>query len=241
LKHLRYTMLPLLLAGFVMSLTVNADAFLFKKKAPVPCPTMSVVVLDFSMAPRVREDRSCETGEFYYDTKKVETEKDIRGYWFGSQDVYYNENMGRIAADLFTEALCAHQVFQIYRRADLKLYYADKKDVLKSKFKMSSGKLNEAILTLNPVAIGQEIGVEKVIVGHICDAEMRKNRTFGPWSSAASFTISIYDVKTGQLDFSSEYADVDSLSSQYSLFEKHAEDFVDDVVKHYTNQHRHKR
>lgn len=225
-----------------MSLTVSSEAFVFgKKQAPVQCPTMSVVVLDFSVAPRVREDRVCETGEFYYDTKKLETEKDIRGYWFGSQDVYYNANIGRIAADLFTEALCAHQVFQIYRRADLKLYYADKKDVLRSKFKLSDDELDEAILTLNPVAIGREIGVEKVIVGHICDSEMRKNRTFGPWSSATSYTISIYDVKSGRLDFSSEYRDVDAFSSQYSMFEKHADSFVSDVVKHYTNQHRHFR
>jgi hypothetical protein len=78
-------------------------------------------------------------------------------------------------------------------------------------------------------------------VGHICDSEMRKSRTFGPWSSAASYTVSVYDVKSGGLDFSSEYRDVDSLSTQYALFEKHAETFARDIMEHYTNQHTHRR
>lgn len=195
--------------------------------------TLRLAVIDFSMAPRVVEKRDECTRKLHYAEKDVKTEKDVRGWWFGAQDVYYNENMGRIAADLFEEAIGETYCYELYRRSNLKYYYADKKDILRDKLKLSGKELNKAVLALNPVAIGREIGVDKVVVGHITDSEMRHNRTFGPYSSAASFEVSVYDCKTGKQEYTRQFYNVKGFRSQYSLFEQAAGKFAKDLQQVY--------
>ena len=212
----------LLLGGCAMGMFGRA-------KSPAPCSNDIVAVLDFSMAPRVVEERDPCTRKKLQCTKPVESEKDIRGWWFGSQDVYYNDNMGRIAADLFSDALRNCGTFQVYSRNDLRRYYADKSEAINEQFKMDRKQLDEALVALNPVSIGREIGVQKVVVGQICDTEMRHSRTFGPFSSAVSFTVSLYDVATGQLEFSQTYSDRDAFSTPYAMFEDFAGEFVADM------------
>ncbi|RMH26972.1 MAG: hypothetical protein D6691_07315 [Candidatus Hydrogenedentota bacterium] len=191
------------------------------------------VVLDFTMAPRVVEYRD-EHRRLKYAEKPVETEKDVRGWWFGSNDVYYNANMGRIAADLFDEALHNAGLFNLVSRQDLRLYYADKKAYLQKKMKLGDKEAAQALEKLNPILIGRELGVEKVIVGHICDSEFRKNRTFGPFASVTSFQVSVYDVRTGELEFTRNYGGHDLFASQYTNFERRAARFVRDLKKHYS-------
>lgn len=232
--HVMTRYLRLLAIGLLLVAAVGAWAGQKSKKAgnEERC-TLRLAVLDFSMAPRVVEKRDECTRKLHYAEKPVEAEKDIRGWWFGAQDVYYNDNMGRIGADLFEEAIAGTSLYELYRRSDLKYYYADKKDVLRGKLKMSSKELEQSVLALNPVAIGREIGVDKVVVGHISDSEMRHNRAFGPYSSAASFEVSVYDVKTGKQEYTRQFYKVKGFRSQYSIFEKAASQFVKDLQKVY--------
>src|SRR5690606_29814321 len=138
-----------------------------KQKAPAgPAPT--AVVLDFSVAPRVSEQRDCCTRNINYREKDVETEKDSRGWWLGRQDIYVNGNVGRMAADLMAERLQEDCTYKVVSRGDLKYYYADKRDLIAKKFpQMSSDEVKKSILVLDPVSIGKELGVQKVMVGHI--------------------------------------------------------------------------
>ncbi len=225
---------PLLAIVVVVIAAVGAWAGSKARKAEegARC-TLRLAVIDFSMAPRVVEKRDECTRKLHYAEKDVKTEKDVRGWWFGAQDVYFNENMGRVAADLFEEAIGATSCYELYRRSNLKYYYADKKDILRDKLKLSGKELEKAMLALNPVAIGREIGVDKVVVGHITDSEMRHNRAFGPYSSAASFEVSVYDCKTGKQEYTRQFSNVKAFHSQYSLFEKAASQFATDLQEVY--------
>jgi hypothetical protein len=206
------------------------------RRPPAPPATQTVAVLDFSMAPRVVERRDPHTRQMRYSTKPVETEKDLRGWWFGSQDVYYNANMGRIAADVFGEAMQQCSLFNVYSRDDLRCYYADKADVLHEQLSINDKQVEQALLTMNPVSVGRELGVQKVLVGHICDSEMRHNRTSGQFSAATSFSVSLYDVATGKLEFTRNYGGVKSRRSQYSAFEEDAQRFVRDIKAQYAGR-----
>jgi hypothetical protein len=191
------------------------------------------VVLDFSVAPRVHEERDCCTRRLGFTEKEVVTEKDSRGWWLGRQDIYVNANIGRIAADLLTERLRNDCIYQVRSRSDLKYYYADKKDLLHDKFKnLSSDELKKAILLLDPVSIGRELGVQKVVVGHICDSELRKAVAPGSFASVASLTVAVFDVASGRIEFEKCYRKISNHQTQYFHFEKIAEEVARDIAFH---------
>lgn len=186
---------------------------------------IKIAVLDFSVAPRVVERRD-ERRRLVRTEKSVTTEKDVRGWWFGSNDVYYNENVGRIAADIFDEELRKSPMFDVYSRQDLRRFYAEKAARIAKKLNMDDKQARASLEKLDPLAIGRELGVDKVVVGRICDAEFRKNRTFGPFASVTSFNVSVYDVKTGHVDFSKTYGGHDMFTSVYGNFESRAKKFA---------------
>lgn len=191
----------------------------------------TAVVLDFTVAPRVSESRDCCTRLVSYREKEVVTEKDSRGWWFGRQDIYVNSNVGRIAADRLTDELRKQCIYQVRSRADLRYYYADKKDLIRQKFgHLSSDELNKAVLVLDPVSIGREMGVQKVVVGHICDAELRKAVMPGSFASVASLTVAVFDVASGRMEFEKCYTKIANHSTQYFHFGKIAEEVTRDLA-----------
>lgn len=202
----------------------------FSAKKPAPnrqeaAGQIKIAVLDFSVAPRVVERRD-ERRRLVRTEKPVTTEKDVRGWWFGSNDVYYNENVGRIAADIFDEELRKSSLFDVYSRQDLRRFYAEKAARIARKLNLDDKQARASLEKLDPLAIGRELGVDKVVVGRICDAEFRKNRTFGPFASVTSFNVSVYDVKTGRVDFSKTYGGHDMFTSVYANFESRAKKFA---------------
>lgn len=221
---------PALCALWVATLmllpTLSGCASFGWRQLPPPGGTcVSAVVLDFSQAPRDVERRdTCRN--LVYGEKDVETEKDRRGWWGGAQDVWYNENWGYILADLVSDQLRDGGVFNIRSRDDLKYYYADKKEILGTKLNLSGKELDRAVLALNPVNIGREMGVDKVVVGHLVDAELRQNRLAGFYASVARVNISIYDTKTGNLEFSEEFCNIRRASTTYGNLNDIAEQFA---------------
>lgn len=201
-----------------------------KQKAPAgPAPT--AVVLDFSVAPRVSEQRDCCTRRINYREIDVETEKDSRGWWLGRQDIYVNANIGRTAADLMAERLHEDCVYKVTSRGDLKYYYADKRDLIAKKFpKMTSDEVKKSILLLDPVSIGREMGVQKVVVGHICDSELRKAVAPGSFASVASLSVAVFDVASGRIEFQQCYTKFRNHSTQYFHYEKIAEEVAYDIL-----------
>lgn len=191
----------------------------------------TAVVLDFSVAPRVSEQRDCCTRRINYREKDVQTEKDSRGWWLGRQQIWVNANIGRMAADLLTDQLIEDCVYKVRSRGDLKYYYADKRDLIAKKFpNMSTDEVKKAILLLDPVSIGREMGVQKVIVGHICDAELRKAVAPGSFASVASLSVAVFDVASGQIEFQQCYTKIRNHSTQYFHMEKIAEEVSHDIM-----------
>lgn len=209
--------------------SVAQSAFHHKPQAAGPCPT--AVVLDFSVAPRVVESRDCCTRRINYREREVVTEKDSRGWWLGRQDIYVNANIGRIAADLMAEKLREEGVYQVRSRGDLKIYYADKKDLLNKKFSMTRDEINKAILLFDPVSIGREMGVQKVVVGHICDSELRKPLAPASFATVASFQVAVFDVASGMIEFQQCYSKFENHRTQYFAWENMALEVSHDILQ----------
>lgn len=224
----RYTICKrpcLLLIALLLATCIPAAAEVQK---PANCQT--AVVLDFSVAPRADEKRDCCTRRLGYTEKEVVTEKDYRGWWLFHQDLYFNSNVGRMAADIFSDYLRDNGIYQVVSRGDLKYYYADKRDLIQKKLALKGDALEKSILQLDPVMIGREMGVDKVIVGHICDSELRKAVAPGSFTSVVSMNVAIFDVASGTLDFDKCYMDYRSHSTQYFHYEKLAAKFAKDVL-----------
>jgi hypothetical protein len=230
--HIRlFAPLALLLSVVTFAMPVHAQLIPRLKPKPLAGPAPSAVVLDFSVSPRVSEARECCTRRITYEEKDVKTEKDSRGWWLGRQDIWVNSNVGRMAADLMSDQLQADCVYKLRSRGDLKYYYADKKDLIKKKFpNMSSDEVKKSILLLDPVSIGREMGVQKVIVGHICDSELRKAVAPGSFASVASFSVAVFDVASGQIEFQQCYSKIRNHSTQYFHYEKIAEEVSHDIM-----------
>jgi len=225
------TSIALLLALFLLPQPAFARLFGHHHSNPegvAPC----AVVLDFSVSTRAAEVRDCCTKDLGYLEKEVVTEKDRRGWWLGRQDLYFNSNVGRMAADIFAEKIHDSGIYQVISRENLKYYYADKKDLIRGKLGLTGDALNKAILQLDPVQIGREMGVHKVIVAHICDSELRKAVLPGSFASVVSMQIAIFDVATGRIEFETCLKKIRNHSTQYFHYEEIAEDFLEDLRHH---------
>ena len=206
-KMIAVRRIPFLFAALATLLIAAAPTAAQARKPACPqAKGVTAVVLDFSLADRMVEKRDPCTRELQTGTKPLDTEADVRGWWLGSVDVYYNANIGRQAATLVSDALRKSCVFDMYSRQDLRRYYMDKREVLEKQFtQLSDKEVDHALLALNPVKVGKQLGVDKVIVGRICDSELRHSRAFGYFTSAASLWVTVYDVKTGRTEFQQEY------------------------------------
>lgn len=223
-----FTLVKVALALFLIP--VGTASFGQQAAAPVHSQPKAVV-LDFTVGPRIAERRDPVTRELIQTAKEVKTERDSRGWWFGRQDIYVNENIGRIASDLISEQIKNDQTFPVLSRHDLKYYYADKKDIIRKRLELSGDELKKSILVLDPVKVGQELGVQKVIVGHICLSELSKSRRVGNFTSSAILDVVMYDVATGRVEFHQRYDSDRKHSTQYFHYEKIAEQVSNDLLQ----------
>ncbi|PKO20047.1 hypothetical protein CVU37_00840 [candidate division BRC1 bacterium HGW-BRC1-1] len=194
------------------------------------CTGPRVAVLDFPMAPRLTEWRD-ENRQLQRDVKPVKAEKEIRGWWFNSQNIYFNGNLGRIAGDLYADALRGTGVMQVVSRQDIKYYYASKREKLAAKFKLTDEEMNAALAKIDPLAIGRELGVDKVVVGRICDSELRHSRTFGYFGTAQSLNVVVLDVATGQAEYERGAFGFKGRTTQYGALEEEAGKFAADYAR----------
>jgi hypothetical protein len=122
-------------------------------------------------------------------------------------------------------------VYQVRSRGDLKVYYADKKELINDKFSMTREEVNKAILLLDPVSIGREMGVQKVVVGHICDSELRKSRMPGSFATVASFQVAVFDVASGMIEFQQCYTKFENHRTQFFAWQQLAKEVSYDILQ----------
>ena len=164
--------------------------------------------------------------------KPLETESDIRGWWLMSQDLYFNGNVGSMAADIISDTLKRECLFEMFPREDLRRILADKRDILKEKLNVSGDKLDAAVAKIDPVKLGRELGVDFVVLGHICSAETRHSRSAGYFNTTLAFSVVIVNVHTCRPVFQFSYGGQKGRYLQYGAFEYYAGILAGDIRKH---------
>lgn len=217
----------------VLAVALLAGLPLLAAAQPCPvakaCPT--IAVLDFALMDRCLEERDPCTRELNYEQKPYETGKHIRGWWTSAQNVYYNANIGRQAADIVTREIQAQGVAKTVSRQQIRYYMQDKRDLLQSKLDLDEKQSYLALLKLDPVQVGRELGADKVVVGRICDAELRNSRFSTYFASAATFEVAVIDVRSGQVEWNESYGGWRGHQSLYGAFEHYGRQVVEDIAR----------
>lgn len=131
------------------------------------------------------------------------TPREIKGWWFGSRDLYYNPNVGEKLGDALADELKRRCPFlDVYSRLDLKYYLLGKKEILRRTFPNLTDKEREQIIeNLDPLDIGRDLGVDKLLIGEITSCYTSHNRTFHWWSSVMKVNAKLIDIDSGRVEW----------------------------------------
>jgi len=167
-----------------------------------------------------------------------ENEKYIKGWWFGSRDIYKNKNAGNIYADIFAEELEKSGLFKVYKRSELKYYMADLRKKLQKEYPalaedVNKNKCDEIINNIDPVTIGKDLGIEKVLTGEIDNCYTAHSRAFHTWASKVSVTAKIIDVKTGKIDWEMKYKKKKAFYAPNVLSKRNVQRMIKNIKKNY--------
>ncbi len=181
--------------------------------------TLNVAVLNFDLA------------------RDVDTEQEIKGWWFSSRDVYYNPNAGILFGDTLADQLSKRCPYlDVYSRMDFKYYLVSKEEKLKRDFPgLSTAERKEILAELDPVDIGKDLGLDRVIVGSVNEAHTTHNRTFHWWSSVVAAETQILNVETGEAEWSGSVRERDVFLSWLGTAEHVAAQLVKRMKRHYFN------
>lgn len=172
----------LILIILVMALAVFSGC---ARQPQVEPPKFKLAVLNFSLA------------------SEVKTPKEIKGWWFGARDIYYNPYVGETFADVLADEIAKQCPFiDVYSRMDIKYYLVSKRNILKRHFPgLKDPEITQTINELDPVDIGRDLGVDKVITGVIYDCHTSHHRTFHWWSSVIEAEVKLIDVDSGNVEW----------------------------------------
>ncbi|MCD6385601.1 hypothetical protein J7M23_07450 [Candidatus Sumerlaeota bacterium] len=162
-----------------------------------------VVILGGCRQPRVQPPRFKLAVLNFALAREVKTPKEIKGWWFGARDIYYNPYVGETFADVLADEISKRCPFiDVYSRMDIKYYLLSKREILKRHFpELKEAELTKTINELDPVDIGRELGVDKVISGVIYDCHTSHHRTFHWWSSVVEAEVKLIDVDSGKVEW----------------------------------------
>jgi len=177
---------------------------------PIP-PSFRLVVLDFAIP---AEWRNPETPD--------NIKKEMKGWWFGSRDVWRNPAMGGEAANLFAHELNRLPYVRLVSRTDTKYYMAGKRELIRRKLdekrrdleqsqnpddralalriqNMTDADYDRELASLPPREIGRELEVDRVLTGRIHDLYLAHNRTLHWFWSAVDLEVNLLDVDSGKI------------------------------------------
>ena len=167
-----------------------------------------------------------------------DNEKYIVGWWFGSRDIYKNKNAGINYSDIFAEELEKSGLFQVYKRSEFKYYMADLRGKLKKQYpaladENNKNKFEEIVTNIDPLIIGKELGVDKILVGEIDSCYTAHSRAFHTWASKVNISAKIVDVKTGKTEWEGKYKNKDKFSAPNVLSKKSVNWMIKNIKKKY--------
>jgi len=167
-----------------------------------------------------------------------ENEKSIKGWWFGSRDIYKNKNAGINYSDIFAEELEKSGLFQVYKRSELKYYMGDLRGKLKKQYpaladENNKNKFEEIVTNIDPLIIGKDLGVDKILVGEVDSCYTAHSRAFHTWASKVNISAKIVDVKTGKTEWEGKYKNKDEFSAPNILSKKSVNWMIKNIKKKY--------
>ncbi len=165
---------------------------------------------------------------------EIDDTREIKGWWFGARDIYYNPNVGEGVADAVADEIEKRCPFiEVYSRMDYKYYLASKREVLKREYPdLSNEQRADIMKQVDPMDIGRDLSVDKVVTGVVYDCHTSHHRTFHWWSSVVDVEIKLVDVQSGEVEFQKRVEDRDMFLSWLGTAEDVAEDYVKAMNKH---------
>lgn len=160
--------------------------------------------------------------------QNVDVSKELKGWWFTSRDVYYNKNAGEIIADIFADAIRNRCPFaDVYSRTDYKYYLVSKREILRRELTdLNDEEIDRIIRELDPIDIGRDLGMDKVVLGRVFDTYTTHHRTVHWWSSVVDAEVKVIDVATGNIEWQKRMDERNICLSWYSTAETLAKKMI---------------
>lgn len=211
---------------------------------PLP-PSIRLAVLDFSV-PRS-----------WHETENPgELKKEMRGWWFGSRDIWHNPGLGRMAADVYSHELNKEPFINVVSRVDIKYYMARKREQLRRLREQQSRDLEATgnpedlkaaarirqmtdaeytmeLQNLPPREIGRELKADRVLVGRIRDSYLAHNRTINWYWTYVDLELDLYDVDSGNVVWHKRWQTKKSFASALYVLEDSAAQVIDMMKNEY--------
>ena len=159
---------------------------------------------------------------------------EIKGWWFGSRNLFRNPRAGAMLADILTLELATLKYVEPYPRLAANAYFAKKRKLLKEGFPGRTEAEYDLMLRKAPPAdYGAELGVDEVLTGGIVDAYTSYHRTFGSWHGYVEARLELWDVKTRRVMWNGVFKSRKIFLSQESTMREMAPDVVEALEKDY--------
>lgn len=161
-------------------------------------------------------------------------EKDRKGWWFGSRDIYRNKNAGEMVAERLAAALQDVNGFQVYpiekyRDSVIQQNPATIQNPQGKSKSQHDGSMHQQFLQ----KVGTELGVEKIVTGEILDIHTSHHRVFHWWSSVVEVRIALIDVGTGLVEWQETFKKRKMLTSQIGAMNVTAKKIARKLAKDY--------
>lgn len=132
----------------------------------------------------------------------ITTSNEIQSWWFGSKDIYYSDNAGRLFSDYLANNLVLYKL-NIISRTDIAYFLLDKKDEIKKEYPvLTEEEINSYLTKANPIDFGKTFDADIVIAGRIIQCKTIHNRTFHWWKTFAQIEIDVFDIRNEKKLFS---------------------------------------
>jgi len=182
---------------------------------------LKILVVDFEEAPEI-------------ETRQ----KQVRGWWFGSRDIYHNPNAGEIFADIFARQLNERiPSVEVYSRTDFKYYSANMKDRLRKTYpRLNDKSLDHILSQVSPCDLARDLNLNLVLTAKLNNCYTSHNRSFHWWSSMIDVDVKLLDAESGSGEWSGHRDTRKIFLSQPSAMEKVAESLIRQMKKEYFSQ-----
>jgi hypothetical protein len=193
---------------------------------PTPPAPMKIRLAALDFAP---PNESYYSGNFGGKVKE--------GWWFGARSVYTDAHIGILAADTVARRLNRADLITVESRQDIRHYMAGKADVLRKTYPHATegqiAQMLQQAVHENPKRIGEELGVDRVLTGHIVKEHLVMNRASKAWKSSLQVRLVLLDVETGDKVFDKVFSKTKWFASMDLTLDELANDVAEFLKDEY--------